>query len=94
MSPQATDFWRKVREVVKNIDLNDYGKVESQLSLDTKYRRPLARPMQFSYPSFLPRCCFHMPVGQKSQRSSHRFALQSAQALVLCRALLEKAAAN
>lgn len=46
------------------------------------------------YPSFLPRCCFHMPVGQKSQQSSHRFALQSAQALVLCRALLEKAAAN
>ena len=51
MSPQATSFWRKIREVAKNIDLNDYEKVESQLSLDAKYRRPLARPMQFSYPS-------------------------------------------
>lgn len=54
MSPQATSFWRKIREVAKNIDLNDYEKVESQLSLDAKYRRPLARPMQFSYPSELP----------------------------------------
>ncbi|MFV8581000.1 hypothetical protein ACNRBH_17900 [Ralstonia pseudosolanacearum] len=54
MSPQATDFWRKIREVAKNTDLNDYEKVESQLSLDAKYRRPLARPMQFSYPSELP----------------------------------------
>lgn len=54
MSPQATSFWRKIREVAKNIDLNDYGKVESLLSLDAKYRRPLARPMQFSYPSELP----------------------------------------
>ncbi|MET2527167.1 hypothetical protein [Ralstonia pseudosolanacearum] len=54
MSPQATRFWRNIREVAKNIDLNDYGKVESQLSLDAKYRRPLARPMQFSYPSELP----------------------------------------
>lgn len=50
ISPQATSFWRNLRETANSIDLNDHEKVASQLSLDDKYRRALPRPMQFSYP--------------------------------------------
>ncbi|WP_084210114.1 hypothetical protein [Ralstonia sp. A12] len=53
MSPQATAFWRSIRKVINTIDLNDYEKVASELSLESTYRRPLQHPMQFSYPSLL-----------------------------------------
>ncbi|WP_420996548.1 hypothetical protein ACKI2N_032765 [Cupriavidus sp. 30B13] len=54
MSPQATSFWRNLRETVNNIDLNDHEKVSNQLTLEGNRRRPLQGPMQFSYPSWLP----------------------------------------
>ncbi len=51
MSPQATSFWRNLRETANNIDLNDHEKVASQLALNRNDRRALQRPMQFSYPN-------------------------------------------
>ncbi|MDB0570741.1 hypothetical protein LBW59_08140 [Ralstonia solanacearum] len=54
ISPQATSFWRNLREAANSGDLHDYDKVASQLSLEGKYRRALSRPMQFSYASQLP----------------------------------------
>lgn len=54
MSPQATTFWRNLRETINNIDLNDHEKVANQLSLEFGHRRPLQSPMQFKYPSWLP----------------------------------------